>query len=261
MLASLLHKAGSRPGRTLSATLPKLLLVAAMVGGTGSLLAAGSAHAAVIGNFGNSLPSDLQPGDSFTEGDKILTLITLPTVSKGNIDFSSNTNLPPPGPENDTWTVAVNFTPVVFGPSTAVGLFEYMFEISSSLPNAYFKKIALDTIHGGTGPTASKFVYATEQDFLDDTNLLIPFAGRIAQLTSLNGVASNVTLPFDTYRALWVRDTFTPGDNGDLKTLTNEFTQGDTSIVPGPLPLMGAGVALGFSRKLRRRITSTATKA
>jgi len=135
-----------------------------------------------------------------------------------------------------------------------------MFEISSSQPNAYFKKIALDTVHGGNGPTASKFVYATEQDFLDDTDLLNPFAGRIAQLTSLNGVASNVTLPFDTYRALWVRDTFTPGGNGDLKTLTNEYTQGDSSRVPGPLPLMGAGVALGFSRKLRRRITSTATK-
>lgn len=31
-----------------------------------------------------------------------------------------------------------------------------------------------------------------------------------------------------------------------------------TASVPGPLPLVGAGVAFGFSRKLRRRISTTA---
>jgi len=235
-------------------------MAAVMVGGAGSLLSAGSAHAAVIGSFGNSLPTDLQPGDVFTNGDKILTFITPPTLGVGNIDFSSNLNFPPPGPENNTWDVAVNFTPTSFGPDGAVGLFEYKFEINQTLePFAYFKQISLDTTHGGTNPTASKYVYASEADFFADVNLLLPNPARVAQLTSLNGVASTVALPFNTYKTLWVRDSFTPGSAGSLKTLVNEYTQGDSSItVPGPLPVLGAGMALGFSRKLRSRIKGTA---
>jgi hypothetical protein len=257
MFSSILQKAGFKPGHSLRSSVPKLLMTAVMIGGAGSLLSAGSANAAIIGNFGNSLPSDLQPGDVFTNGDKILTLLTLPTEGSGNIDFDSNTNLPPPGPENDTWNVAVNFTPNRFGPSGNVGLFGYKFEIDQVLqPFAYFKQIALDTVHGGTGPSASKFVYASEADYLADTNLNLPFAGRVTTLVSLNGIGTDVALPFNTYKTLWIRDSFTPGANGDLKTLNNEYTQGDSSIsrVPGPLPLLGAGMALGFSRKLRSRI-------
>jgi len=47
----------------------------------------------------------------------------------------------------------------------------------------------------------------------------------------------------------------------DVKTgsVLNSF--GDTytqDAVPGPLPLLGAGIAFGFSRKLRRRISTSA---
>jgi hypothetical protein len=38
--------------------------------------------------------------------------------------------------------------------------------------------------------------------------------------------------------------------------LTYEYETG-TSTVPGPLPIVGAGLAFGFSRKLRRRIQSS----
>jgi hypothetical protein len=53
-------------------------------------------------------------------------------------------------------------------------------------------------------------------------------------------------------------------------TISNEFTvtsTGTTGITqitnsiiqtPGPLPVIGVGVALGMSRKIRRRITSVA---
>ncbi|MDM7954171.1 MAG: hypothetical protein QUV07_13285 [Cyanobium sp. CZS 25K] len=45
---------------------------------------------------------------------------------------------------------------------------------------------------------------------------------------------------------------------GVAQTFTNDLTQriiGDP--VPGPLPILGAGAAFGFSRKLRRRIKQT----
>jgi len=254
MFTSLLQRAGFSPGRSLQSTIPKLLMAAAVVGGSVSLLSAGSAHAVIIGNFGNSLPSDLQPGDVFTNGDKILTLITLPTEGAGNIDFLSNLLLPPPGPENDTWNVKVNFTPTAFGPSPNTGVFEYKFEIDQNISkSAFFKQVALDTSHGGSNPTASKFVYGNVVDFTNSTN-------PIVTLTSLNGIGSDFNFPFNTFRTLWVRDTFTPGANGDLTTLNNEYTQGDASLTraPGPLPVMGAGLALGFSRKLRSRIKASA---
>jgi hypothetical protein len=49
---------------------------------------------------------------------------------------------------------------------------------------------------------------------------------------------------------------------GRVNNFTDALTQNDLSDdlsqVPGPLPILGAGVAFGFSRKLRRRIGVTA---
>jgi hypothetical protein len=49
---------------------------------------------------------------------------------------------------------------------------------------------------------------------------------------------------------IWVVNTYTAKPQGTLAEFTNTYRQ----AVPGPLPLLGAGVAFGFSRKLRRRI-------
>ena len=46
---------------------------------------------------------------------------------------------------------------------------------------------------------------------------------------------------------------------GAIDSFENSFKQ--TSTVPGPLPVLGAGVAFGFSRKLRRRINGARVKA
>jgi hypothetical protein len=260
MISSLLQKAGLRPGLALHSAIPKVLMAAAILGGAVSLLTVGSAKAVIIGDFNNPAQlGDLQPGNTFTNGDKILTLITLPTAGDGNIDFLSNLLIPPPGPQNDTWNIKVNFTPTAFGPNPTSSIFEYKFEIDQNISDsAFFKQVSLDTSHGGDGPIASKFVYGSLADFVGDTNLAAPYAGRIAQLTSFDGSSSQFLFPFNTYKTLWVRDVVTPGANGDITTLNNEFTQGDASLVPGPLPLMGAGMAFGFSRKLRSRIKASA---
>ncbi len=49
----------------------------------------------------------------------------------------------------------------------------------------------------------------------------------------------------------WFRDTFIPGD-GSIDNAINTVRN-----VPGPLPILGAGAAFGFSRKLRGRIKAT----
>lgn len=48
--------------------------------------------------------------------------------------------------------------------------------------------------------------------------------------------------------------------NGDIQQFTQSFNFGTTpppsTGVPGPLPLVGAGIAFGYSRKLRKRIAA-----
>jgi hypothetical protein len=47
---------------------------------------------------------------------------------------------------------------------------------------------------------------------------------------------------------IWVRDSWTITGDAEVDNITNTFQ------TPGPLPILGAGAAFGFSRKLRGRI-------
>ena len=98
-----------------------------------------------------------------------------------------------------------------------------------------------------------KFVYSSLADMIAGTN-------DIVTLTSNDGSASDYDFLVKTYKDLFIKDEYAPGLRGSLTTLNNSFTQGDTSDerVPGPLPLLGAGAAFGFSRKLRSRIKGSA---
>jgi hypothetical protein len=45
------------------------------------------------------------------------------------------------------------------------------------------------------------------------------------------------------------------GSGGAIDSMQNSFQQrANTDKVPGPLPLLGAGAAFGFSRRIRSRI-------
>lgn len=81
--------------------------------------------------------------------------------------------------------------------------------------------------------------------------------------------SANATIGFpstvggaDTFAPNIVTSTFTGTLNvtaGQVSTVTGLVTTTQTFVpVPGPLPLLGAGVAFGLSRKLRRRIKSAA---
>jgi hypothetical protein len=60
-------------------------------------------------------------------------------------------------------------------------------------------------------------------------------------------------------KTISITDTFSltpqpPRNQASLTSITNAWTQRRVGV-PGPLPIIGAGVAFGFSRRLRRRIS------
>jgi hypothetical protein len=67
------------------------------------------------------------------------------------------------------------------------------------------------------------------------------------------------TTPLTSTKVTSVFGTTGPGTISSFKV---EFTSGtpiSTTIVPGPLPILGAGAAFGFSRRMRRRINTSTT--
>jgi hypothetical protein len=55
-------------------------------------------------------------------------------------------------------------------------------------------------------------------------------------------------------KEIWVQDQVNTTNGGVIPGLNNDFRQ-----TPGPLPILGAGAAFGFSRKLRSRIKASRT--
>jgi len=259
MFCSLLQKAGFKPGRSLHAAIPKLLMAATVAGGAVSLLGAGSARATVylsrchfaaytdctgptgtgwsfVGPQGpNTNP--LQLGDKLLEignydfktFDAIAGFINAP----GEFQFSwdeANTAIF----GDDTWTLRTAFdVPGVGGNNTdALGSLNYTMAIVGS--SATFNKGRLDT--------------ATNSNPVSVTKSILGF-GSATAVNNNGSVPTSVPLS-GTF--IQVTDTYSVGTGGRLNSFNNTFTQTDS--VPGPLPLLGAGMALGFSRKLRSRI-------
>jgi len=74
--------------------------------------------------------------------------------------------------------------------------------------------------------------------------------------TKTNGSANDGEF---TYTSNLASDTFTASlgnvTGGGIQAVQSTYTDMDsTTAVPGPLPILGAGAAFGFTRKLRRRI-------
>ncbi len=73
----------------------------------------------------------------------------------------------------------------------------------------------------------------------------------IGELTNNNSTLN--LKPYDL-SSIYVEDSiFITQGSGTLTGFTQTITQFEKPPVPGPLPLLGAGAAFGFSRRLRRR--------
>ena len=152
--------------------------------------------------------------------------------------------------------------------------------VSSTLPAGTFVNLE------GTG-----LAYGFSQQQID-TDFNPPLTG--ASVTSIYTIVTDPSTPFDQVDLSWVN---VPGTNSTVSALyewaggsvtldkntplfkiegplpstikvTNTYTPGNGAIdnaqntfrnVPGPLPILGAGAAFGFSRKLRSRIKAGRT--
>jgi hypothetical protein len=79
-----------------------------------------------------------------------------------------------------------------------------------------------------------------------------------AELISLDGQASgsrDYIFEMD-YKKITITDSVSAPTGSLVTSLTNAWTQKNTTSVPGPLPILGAGAAFGMSRRIRRRILS-----
>jgi len=236
-----------------AATLSKALLTAGLLGGAAlSTLGAGSAKAdwEAFDNgykcgFGGTGVAQCErgvrtpttvpnpPGDGVFPSDKFLTLLNWGSIPGSDSPGTSNPEQPSTLSFNyvisdvHPWHVDLD---LAGGQKDFDGGFlEYTMEIVD--PKYDFALANLQY----AAPSGS----VTKQVFSDST-----FATQICSLTADNSTCAI------SGKQIWVRDTWAASPGVGTDNLANDFSQ----TVPGPLPLLGAGAAFGFSRRIRSRI-------
>ena len=245
-------------------TLSKTLLTAGLLGGAAlSTLGAGSAQAAwdlheplgyictVAPTLGGSVcdfsgtdptPTPVaRPGIGLYPEDKILTLLgQMGLAADDTISFTK---------QAASWEVDLDFSlDRVAGDS---GSLDYKIEITDPLYT--FNLAALSTLLTPLQPFPLGDFVVTKSIY-SDPGFSIP----LLTLTNNEDPSPAGTLVANgplSATTIYVRDTWSiaPGSNVALDAIQNNYTQ-NTDRVPGPLPLLGAGAAFGFSRRIRSRI-------
>ena len=146
--------------------------------------------------------------------------------------------IPPDPHSEDIWANLIIFNPNLI---VTADSFEYMVRITE--PGYRFEDVGL---------TATLTVDATvKKDIYTVVN-----GGKgslIGSLTYDSSTSSPIWLSLHLYQDLYIIDTLDPGTLGEIFDYANGFRQ----EVPGPLPVLAAGAAFGFSRKLRRRLKAS----
>lgn len=170
-------------------------------------------------------------GIPYTLGDKDLTFIGAPpTTGAGTIEWFK--------PTSEVWQLDTDYVADLAGPAN--NIISYRIDITD--PGAWFSSIVVDS--------------GVTQSVINPTTLFVEifsdaaFNNRVASASSFNGSNSGfVTVP-GQLSTIFVRETLNVGVGAVYDFGEVNFRQ----EVPGPLPLLGAGAAFGFSRKLRRRV-------
>jgi len=232
-------------------SLSKALLTAGLLGAAAlSTLGAGSAQAVVRFDcsFGASTahtkcfndpinPIDWTTG--WTLVDKKLTnfgfdpIIPAGGPPSGDFSFIYDDFGAPGLSVEDMWTTLATFNPSLPPPST--GSYSYDLAIIEPYKSAgwMFKDVELDVDHAGSGQEVTKTIIG------GGNPVLVSMDGDPVGPVPLSGTSISVTDSWDLDPA-----------TGTIMSISNTYTQ----TVPGPLPLLGAGAAFGFSRRIRNRI-------
>jgi len=205
-------------------------LAASVFAGGASLLNAGGAMAA--------------PGDCATAG-----VANLNSTSPPITDFIATCPLLPGG---DELTSAVDYDPAAL--ITGSGSYNFKYDVTPagvSKGGPWFKFVDLGVDVNGIGTysvSVTKSVY--------DSNAMTNLLGSITFTQTQSGASKTpeLILPDNTYNHLYIVDSYAVTGVAGIDKITNTFEQ-----VPGPLPILGAGAAFGFSRKLRSRIKAGRT--
>lgn len=212
----------------------KAILAASILAGGASLLNVGGAMAAV-GPIPN--PYNCPPGA--TEGGATICSLSGPSGGTGSVEFNFlgiNLNGRP------TWSVNADFSPNLAGPYSE----EFVYSLKAP-NNDKWLSAGLDQfiIPGFPGASVRKQIYgdAALTELLYDSGTI---------MDSNSTPLTDFSAP-DTDGLIFVKDTYSGLAGADLDNFIN------TVQTPGPLPVLGAGAAFGFSRKLRGRIKASRT--
>ncbi len=199
--------------------------------------------------------------------DKDIWFISGPTTGSGTVDWywqdvnQSGTWLIPPDPHSvDQWHVDVNFKPNDLFPADGPSFFSYVVIIDKGQGgsphnpwNPWFEDVSLDSnisqpTPGGVSGVVEKSIWEA---------VCTPAMGTFNSCSKgkfLGKLTNKGILPLDPgIDKLYIEDLATP-NNSTIDNYQNVFRQ-----TPGPLPILGAGAAYGFSRKLRGRIKASRT--
>lgn len=236
-----------QPHASGSQLLRSAAISAALLTGCAGLLVGGSAKAAAVatvdtctfGVAGATCPTyTTAPGRL---ADKIFSVVKAPNQGSGEVKFTWVDYTGDGLSLDDDWSSVIDWgTPGLIGP-LAVGEFDYTLSIDPASGYS-FGVVSLDSLEGGSAvnpTTVTKELF----EGLTATNSL-------GVLTSVDGGHDELDLAGTGIQQLYVKDRWSVPEQHTLETLSNGFTQ----TVPGPLPLLGAAAAFGWSRKLRRRV-------
>lgn len=100
--------------------------------------------------------------------------------------------------------------------------------------------------------------FTVKKEVFADAGLTTPVKDLLGNnvVLELTGAGFKPVVPFAPISQIWMRDTF---NNPVAGQSSIDNAQNTLRNVPGPLPILGAGAAFGFSRKLRSRIKASRT--
>jgi hypothetical protein len=238
-------------GNRVSKSLPNVALAATTLVAGASMLSGGEAQAFNC-TFGGTSPTCITGSwhASNPASDKLIKFLNLPSTGSGDIEFNYVDDSPAGLDPNDQWFVDVTFHPTNLMHSDGISTFDYLIKIDPlAVPRLdVFKDVNLSALVGGDA-SLSKEIWATNGSGTKTTLL------HTLKYDPFNGITDihYDVAPSNGLSELYILDTANAGtvvNGGNVQRYVNTFRQ----AVPGPLPLLGAGAAFSFTRKLRRRV-------